>query len=136
MQMTEIAERYFAAWAARDPDAIAALHAEDSRFDSHGRGAEIQGREALRAEFAHIFELYPEFDFQTHRVLYGATHWTLDWTLLFRPPGELVRGFRCLDVVEVTSDGLVARKDTYFDLAEFKTATASSSSNAVRPHRL
>ena len=35
LDLTAISERYFAAWAARDPDAIVALHTDDSRFWTH-----------------------------------------------------------------------------------------------------
>lgn len=49
----------------------------------------------------------------------------LDWTLTFRRrPGEDRRGVHALDVVEVAPDGLVTRKDTFFDFAELKAAFA------------
>jgi hypothetical protein len=32
LDLTAISERYVAAWAARDPDAIVALHTADTRF--------------------------------------------------------------------------------------------------------
>ncbi|WP_181772336.1 nuclear transport factor 2 family protein [Amycolatopsis pittospori] len=117
-----IAKKYFAAWEARDVDAIVALHTPESQFQAHGRGAAVQGREALRSEFAHVFELYPGFGFDERRLLFGSGHWVLDWTLTFQRPGEDRQGVHCLDVVEVTSGGLVARKDTFFDFAELKAA--------------
>jgi hypothetical protein len=117
-----IAKRYFAAWEARDVDAIVALHSPESQFQAHGRGAAVQGHEALRREFAHVFELYPGFGFHERRLLFGSGHWVLDWTLTFQRPGEDRQGVHCLDVIEVTSGGLVARKDTFFDFAELKAA--------------
>lgn len=49
----------------------------------------------------------------------------LDWTLTFRRrPGEDRRGVHALDVAEVAPDGLVTRKDTFFDFAELKAAFA------------
>lgn len=119
-----IAKRYFAAWEAHDVDAIVALHTPDSQFQAHGRGAAVHGREALRREFTHVFELYPAFGFDERRLLFGSAHWVLDWTLTFQRPGEDRRGVHCLDVVEVAPDGLVARKDTFFDFAELKAAFA------------
>ena len=46
--LTAISERYFAAWAAHDPDAIVALHTPDTRFWWHMGGEPVVGREAVR----------------------------------------------------------------------------------------
>ncbi|MBF6219055.1 nuclear transport factor 2 family protein [Nocardia abscessus] len=122
LDLSAIAKRYFAAWEAHDIDAIVALHTPDSQFQAHGRGAAVHGSAALRREFAQVFELYPGFGFEERRLLFGIGHWVLDWTLTFQRPGEDRRGVHCLDVVEVASDGLVTRKDTFFDFAELKAA--------------
>lgn len=126
LDLAATAARYFAAWAAHDVDAIVALHTPDSQFQAHGRGAAVHGRAALRREFAQVFELYPGFGFDERRLLFGSGHWVLDWTLTFQRPGENRQGIHCLDVVEVASDGLVARKDTFFDFAELKAAFRSA----------
>ena len=76
----------------------------------------------MRTEFTQIFERYPGFGVETHRLLLGERHWTLDWTLTFEPPGKTRRGFRALDVVEVDDNGFVTRKDTFFDFAQVKAA--------------
>ncbi len=122
LDITAIAERYATAWLAHDPDAILALHAPQSTFQAHGRTGVIGGHEDLRAEFARVFERHPGFGVETHRLLVGERHWTLDWTLTFQPPGKTRRGFRALDVVEVDDDGLVTSKDTFFDFAQVKAA--------------
>jgi len=112
-----ISERYFAAWAARDPDAIIALHTEDTRFWTHLGGAPAEGRDAVRAAFAEIFRQFPNFTWETYRVLYGEDHWILDWALI----SSDIR-FDCLDVVNVSADGLVARKDTFVDAMQLQAA--------------
>jgi ketosteroid isomerase-like protein len=112
-----ISERYFAAWAARDPDAIVALHTADTRFWTHIGGEAVVGRDAVRTTFAGIFEQFPDFSFETYRVLYGENHWVLDWALI---SGDI--RFDCLDVVDVSPDGLVARKDTFIDSAQLQAA--------------
>jgi hypothetical protein len=122
LNIAEIADRYAAAWLSHNPDAILALHAPDSTFQAHGRTDEVKGNAALRVEFAQIFERYPDFGVVTHRLLVGDNHWTLDWTLTFQPPGKDQRSFRALDVVEVDANGLVTRKDTFFDYAQVKAA--------------
>jgi len=121
----QLSEEYFAAWAARDPKRIAELHTEDTRFQIHANSEPTVGREAVRAEFAKLFEQWPNFTFQTHRVLIADDHWVLDWSLLSSggPAGDV--RFDCLDVVTVV-DGRVARKDTYIDSAQLQSALGGS----------
>src|SRR3982074_2101464 len=101
LDLKAISERYFAAWAARDPDAIVALHTDDTRFWTHLGTGPVVGRDAVRAAFTEIFEGFPEFSFDAYRVLYGENHWVLDWALI---SGDM--RFDCLDVVDVSPDGL------------------------------
>lgn len=122
LNVAELAERYAAAWKSRDVEAILALHAEGSTFQAHGRSGEVRGRAALHAEFSQVFERYPDFGVEEHRLLLGNRHWTLDWTLTFQPAGKGRRGFRALDVVEIDDDGKVIRKDTFFNSAEARAA--------------
>lgn len=117
LDLKAISERYFAAWAARDVDAIAALHTADTRFCTHAGSDPVVGRADVKAAFAGIFEQFPQFSFEVYRVLYGADHWVLDWALI---SGDV--RFDCLDVVNVSPDGLVARKDTFIDASQLQTA--------------
>ncbi len=112
-----ISERYFAAWAAHDPDAIVALHTADTSFWMHMGGGRVVGRDAVRATFFDIFEQFPDLTWETYRVLYGEDYWILDWALI---SGGI--RFDCLDVVNVSPDGLVARKDTFVDAAQLQAA--------------
>lgn len=122
LNIADIAERYAQAWLSHNPNTILALHAPDSTFQAHGRTGEVRGNAALQKEFAEVFNRYPGFGVETHRLLLGDNHWTLDWTLTFQPPGKSRRGFRALDVVEVDAKGLVTRKDTFFNFAQVKEA--------------
>lgn len=118
-----LSERYFAGWEARDPDAIVALHTEDTRFWTHLGAGAVEGRDAVRRAFAEIFERFPEFGVETHRVLYGESFWVLDWALTFKPEGAGERAsFDCLDVVNVSEQGLVERKDTFVDMVQLQAA--------------
>jgi hypothetical protein len=119
LDLEEIAGRYFAAWEARDPDRIAALHSEDTRFHLHVSPDAAVGRDAVHEAFAGIFALYPDFSFVTHRVLYGPRHWTLDWTMI---AGDI--RLHMFDIVEVTDDGLVRDKQTYVDVDQFNALVA------------
>jgi ketosteroid isomerase-like protein len=120
LDLKAVSERYFAAWAARDPDAIVSLHTPDTRFWTHLGGEPVIGNAAVRATFAKLFEQFPEFSFEVYRVLYGDDHWVLDWALI---SGDI--RFDCLDVVEVSPDGLVARKDTFVDAVQLQTAVGT-----------
>jgi uncharacterized protein (TIGR02246 family) len=123
LDLEAVSKRYFAAWEARDPDAIVALHTEDTQFTSRLGMEPVRGREAVRDHFAELFERFPEFSFETYRVLYGPDFWVLDWVLIFKPEGaEETARFDCLDVVNVSPDGLVARKDTFVDMVQLKAA--------------
>ena len=117
VDLKAISERYFAAWADRDPDAIVALHTDDTRFWTHLGSEAVVGRDAVRATFAELFDTFPDFSFETYRVLYGEDHWVLDWALI---SGDI--RFDCLDVVMVSPDGLVARKDTFVDSVQLQAA--------------
>jgi hypothetical protein len=77
----------------------------------------VRGRDAVREAFAETFERFPDFGFEVYRVLYGPDHWVLDWALT---SGDV--RFDCLDVVNVTDDGLVARKDTFVDFVQLQAA--------------
>ena len=117
VDLKAISERYFAAWADRDPDAIVALHTDDTRFWTHLGSEAVVGRDAVRAAFVELFDTFPDFSFETYRVLYGEDHWVLDWALI---SGDI--RFDCLDVVVVSPDGLVARKDTFVDSVQLQAA--------------
>lgn len=83
----------------------------------HLGGEAVVGRDAVRAAFAGIFEQFPDLTWETYRVLYCDDHWILDWALI----SGAVR-FDCLDVVNVSPDGLVTRKDTFVDAVQLQAA--------------
>ena len=113
--IASLSEEYLAAWEALDPDRIISLHTDDTRFQVHAGTTQFaEGSDDVRQAFADLFEQWPGFGFETHRLLLADSHWVLDWTLT--ADGGVRLG--CLDVVEVCSEGKVARKDTYVDVAD------------------
>jgi uncharacterized protein (TIGR02246 family) len=124
MQM--IFDRYAAAWKARDPDGIAALHTPDTMFWLRLDRPPVTGRGQVRAAFAELFEQWPEFDFDTYGVRMGPDHWVLDWALTcvltdadgIRHPAR----FDCVDIVVIDASGLVERKDTFVDFLQLQQA--------------
>jgi hypothetical protein len=121
LDVKAVADRYFAAWAERDADAIVALHTEGTRFWTRLGTEPAVGRDAVRVAFEEIFAQFPDFAFETYRVRYGVDHWVLDWALL---SGDA--RFDCLDLVEVSSDGLVERKDTFIDAVQMQAAVSGA----------
>jgi hypothetical protein len=111
-----VADVYFAAWEANDPERIVALHTEDTQFQIHTAGSEpVVGREHVREAFANVFAQFPGYGHEVHRLLLGPDHWVLDWTL-HSDLGQL----DCVDVVTLDATGLVQRKDTYVDPADLE----------------
>ena len=129
LDVERISETYFAGWAARDPDAIAALHTDDTMFWSHFAGEPVSGRAAVRDVFAGLFETFEDFAFETYRVVYGDDHWVLDWALIARVDGTPVR-FDCMDLVMLSAEGLVARKDTFIDASQIPPALLAARTEA------
>lgn len=115
LQTTEgLFHRYHAAWEAKDPDRIAALHSEDSTFKLHDNSPRVRGRAALREHFAAMFQRLPDFDFQMHRTIFGDRHWVFEWSMVVAMPGGPMT-VDMLDVVDLNAAGEVLRKDVYIN---------------------
>jgi ketosteroid isomerase-like protein len=102
-------DRYAAAWAARDADAIAELHAEDGVFHLHAGQEPVRGREAIRETFAGFFAQYPDLAFELVDVRFGSDHWAVEW--------KMTSGAFEVDLADVVTveDGRVASKQSYVD---------------------
>lgn len=103
---------YADAWQAKDPSAIAALHTEDGVMQLHVGSPPAVGRLAVQQA---CVELFATLDYQATptRTHFGADHWVLEWVMSV---GE--HTIDCVDVISVSPDGLVARKDGYVDAAQ------------------
>jgi ketosteroid isomerase-like protein len=118
MNVEELAVQYHEAWAAHDIDAIVALHTDDSIFHLHGVTGGEPGREVVRETVAALLGLVPDLHFEPKRVYFGADHIVFEYAMS-GTSGQ--SRFVCdgADVIAVV-DGLVARKDTYLDLAAYQ----------------
>ena len=114
-----IQQRYSEAWNSHNPDAIAALHTEDTRFCTHGAGPAAEGRGAMRTTAAETFAQFPEFASKPIRTLFGPDHWIIEWKM---QNADL--SVDCVDIISL-EDGLVKTKDTYFDFAQLQVAMAA-----------
>jgi ketosteroid isomerase-like protein len=116
MNDVEFAHRYYAAWNARDLDAILALYAEDIEFSSpyiaalgFSHDGVINGKAMLRAYFERALERAPQLTFTPEALLVGAR----GHTLIYRNH----RGERAAETHELDSAGLVVRADATYDTA-------------------
>ena len=111
--MMEFAKEYSGAWAAHDPDAIAALHTDDSVFELHDVHAAASGREAVRQLIAALITAVPDLRFEPKRVHFGAEHFVTEYVMSGTAEG---RPFAIAGAdVFTMRDGLVSRKDSYLD---------------------
>ena len=72
--LSEIAMQYSRTWAAHDPDAIAAMHTDDSVFHLHDIGAPASGRGAIRDLVAALLADTPDLLFEPTPVTFGTDH--------------------------------------------------------------
>ncbi len=127
----QLLETYAQAWADHDPKAIARLHTQDSVFHTHIGMPPVTGRAAIEASCAETFATYRDFSSTPGRLHLGVSHWVLEWTMTAlmvdaNDPTTPARPIRvdCVDIVSLSPEGLVARKDVYMDV-EHVTAVLS-----------
>jgi len=115
LSIEELAGQYHEAWADLDPDTIVALHTEDSTFHLHGMAEPAVGREAVRGLIASLVTLVPDLHFAAKRGYLGTDHIVLEYDMseTFSETHFVCDGVDVFSVV----NGLMARKDSYLDLA-------------------
>jgi len=111
--LMEFAHEYSGAWAAHDPDAIAAMHTDDSVFELHGAHVPATGRAAVRDLIATLVTAVPDLRFELRRAYFGDRHFVSEYVMKGTAEGKpfAISG---VDVFAMR-DGLVARKDSYLD---------------------
>lgn len=118
LTIEELAGQYHQAWTALGVDAIVALHTEDSVFHMHGITDASTGRASIAQTITALLRLVPDLHFDPKRAYLGADHMVLEYEVS-GTVGESPFACDGADVIAVQG-GLVARKDTYFDLAAFQ----------------
>ena len=121
----EVNDRTYAAWNAHDPDAVAAVFAEDAVVREVGSPQEARGRAAVRARAAALLTAFPDFHLERlELVIDGARHadrWVMTAThrgeLFGLPPtGRRVR-IEGATFTRLGADGLVVEDVHFTDLA-------------------
>jgi ketosteroid isomerase-like protein len=111
MNVTELIERYNAAWNAQDLDAIHALHHPDIVFENHTAGERAEGADAVREHIGRIFANNPTMRFTTRSLQTADDFAVCEWTLNLEKDGKRLE-WEGVDVFPIR-DGLIARKDVY-----------------------
>src|SRR5262245_10752959 len=115
----------YVAWNAHDPDAVAAVFAENAVVPEVGNPLEAHGRAAIRARAAALLAAFPDFRLERQAlVIDGAAHadrWVMTGTHrgeLFgiAPTGRAVR-VEGATFTRLGGDGLVVEDVHFTDLA-------------------
>lgn len=136
MQIPEIITNYVAALNAHDPDAFAALHAEDAVFEQVVKdGLVFRGREEIRGWAVANIHAAPDFSIATESVLVEreriAWAWRYRATYTGQYPGYPAGhgqpiALRVFALIELR-DGQIARETHYFDNYTFLSQTGALS---------
>jgi steroid delta-isomerase-like uncharacterized protein len=111
----DLADRYGDAWHSHDPDAIVALHTDDTVFHMHVGDEPARGRAAVRETFAQILAQWPDLHFHPVALRFGDDFWVAEWRMTATgAEGGARMDADAIDVITV-ENGLVKTKDTYLD---------------------
>jgi ketosteroid isomerase-like protein len=114
MDIRELALEYARAWAARDLDAVMALHTDDTIFQVHrDNDAPAEGATAVREAFSALLTQIPDLRFERKRVYLGEANYVVEYVMSGTVDSK---PFACdgVDIIAVR-DGRVGRKDSYAD---------------------
>ena len=113
--MDDLFQRYADAWGHHDPDAIVALHTEDTTFHAHIGQQPARGKAAVRQAFADLFVQFPDLAFTQVSLRTGPDFWVVEWRMSGTLAGtDSAFEVDLVDLITVV-DGLVKSKDSYID---------------------
>ena len=113
--MDDLFQRYADAWGRHDPDAIVALHTEDTTFHAHLGQEQARGKAAVHQAFADLFAQFPDVAFTQVSLRTGPDFWVVEWKMSGTLAGtDSAFEVDLIDLITV-EDGLVKSKDSYID---------------------
>ena len=122
--MEDLIQRYSDAWASRDPDAIVALHTEDTTFRAHTGLEPAIGKAAVRRAFTDLFALLPDLGLEPVSLRAGGDFWVAEWRMTGTAAANGAKvDVDLVDVITVKG-GLVASKDSYVDAVSLRAQLA------------
>lgn len=116
--------RWAAAYNGRDPDAAAALYAEDVTNVQLPWGKAVQGREAMRAVYVKVFQSFPDIRLEVENLVeegpWVAVEWRFGGTMRGAFAGHAPTGrafdMRGCEIFQVV-DGKIRVQRGYWDKA-------------------
>ena len=114
--MTDLLEAFADAWNRHDVEALMSMMTTDCAFEASAgnfvNGERHQGREAVRAAFAAVFEQYPDAQWRNARHFVAGDRAVSEWTFTgTRKDGTRVEVTGC-DLFTLR-DGKIAVKNSY-----------------------
>jgi steroid delta-isomerase-like uncharacterized protein len=121
----EVNDRTYAAWNAHDPDAVAAVFAEEAVVREVGNPLEARGRAGVRARAAALLTAFPDFHLERLALVIDddrhADRWVMTGThrgeLFGMPPTGRVVRVEGATFTRLGPDGLVVEDVHFTDLA-------------------
>jgi uncharacterized protein (TIGR02246 family) len=106
-------DRHDEAWNRQDAGALTDVYTEDVVFHNHTAGeAAVEGRDAVVAHVAEIFERWPGMSFTSRRLYLADGFCTSEWTAQATTTDGRRIEWDGVDVMPIR-DGRIARKDVY-----------------------
>jgi steroid delta-isomerase-like uncharacterized protein len=134
-QIVEANRATFAAWNAHDPDAVAAVFAEDATIRDVGSPEPVRGRDAIRQRAADLLAAFPDFRLSQLDLVVGesanADRWEVSGTHTGPFLGMEATGNR-VQVEGATfsrfdANGLVVEDVHFWDVAALLTQLSAGS---------
>ena len=85
----EVNDATYAAWNAHDPEAVAAVFAEDAVVREAGTDTETRGRAAIRERAAMLFAAFPDFHLERIALVIDGDRHADRWVMTGTHSGEL-----------------------------------------------
>jgi len=85
----EVNDQTYAAWNAHDPDAVAAVFAEDAIVWEAGGLEQARGRTAIRERAAALLEAFPDFHLERIELVIDGERHADRWVMTGTHAGEL-----------------------------------------------
>ena len=121
----EVNDATYAAWNAHDPDAVAAVFAEDAAVRDAGSPEPVRGRAAVRERAVMLLAAFPDFHLERIELIVDGDRHADRWVLTGTQRGELFgiaptnRRVRVegATFTRLGPDGLVMEDVHFFDFA-------------------
>jgi taurine dehydrogenase small subunit len=116
MDAAELLDRFADAWNRHDLDALMSMMTDDCVFEAsagpQANGQRHEGRAAVRAAFAAVFELFPDARWENPRHVISGNRAVSEWTFTgTQKDGKRVEVTGC-DLLTLR-DGKIAIKNSY-----------------------